>query len=142
MKIPPEIFEFLQTQRVCVFALEMLDGSPHGAAMHFAHVEEPFTFIFQTDRVYRKSEALLGKSECRATLVIGFEEGKQSKTFQLDGIAQNISENETDLKEKYFEKFPKKKAKDGPESVFFKFTPTWWRFTDWSGPEGKKVLHS
>jgi hypothetical protein len=43
----------------------------------------------------------------------------------------------------YFGKFPNKleKSKD-PKFVFFKFVPTWWRFTDWTAPEGKLIIAS
>ncbi len=102
----PDIFAFLEKQRVSVLAVEMPDGSPHAATVHFAYSQNPFLFIFETYREYRKSEALFGREESRASLVVGFQEGKASKTFQLDGVVRLLSESELDLRAKYLQKFP------------------------------------
>lgn len=137
------ILEFLVSQRVGVFAIEMLDGSPHGATLHFAHIDEPLTFIFKTSRKYRKSEALLGREVSRASFVVGFEEGSNSKTFQLDGETSVIGESESDLVEAYLTKFPEKKDKaPSVDNLYFKFTPKFWKFSDYSAPLGKKVITS
>ena len=136
-----DVFAFLKTQRVCVFAIEMMDGSPHGATVHFAHIESPPTFIVLTEKKYRKSEPLRGRAESRATMVIGFEEGSNSRTLQMDGIA-HIADT-PQIRDAYFTKFPNAKAKlTEPEDFFFTFTPTWWRFTDWTKPEGKTIYLS
>lgn len=138
----PEILEYLRTQRVCVVALEMLDGSPHAATVHFAHKEEPLIFIIQTSPTYRKSEALLNKSVVRASLVVGLEEipGGKDKTFQLDGHARLVKPNE-DFVKIYLDKFLEKDKKFS-DDMFFVVAPTWWRFTDWSKPEGKTIFTS
>jgi len=132
--------QFLKEQRVGVLAIEMMDGSPHGATVHFAYSEDPFVFYFETDKNYRKAESLYGRAQSRATLVVGFDE-TEPKTLQMDGIAELISNGERDaFEEVYFGKFPEKREKyKGPDVVIFKFTPTWWRFTDWRTPEGKKI---
>ena len=133
-----DILEYIQNQRVCVIALEMPDGSPHAATVHFAHGEDPLTFVFMTDRKYKKGEALLEKELVRASVVVGTSEEDQ-KTLQMDGIARKITRGNP-LWEAYFMKFPKKREKyNGPDDLFFSFTPTWWRFTDWTAPEGKTV---
>jgi len=41
MQIDKKILDYLKDQRVGVLAVEMLDGSPHGATVHFAHTEDP-----------------------------------------------------------------------------------------------------
>ncbi len=137
------ILEYIKSQRVGVLAVEMLDGSPHGATIHFAHTEEPLVFYFETDRNYRKCEPLFGKEKTRASFVIGSDESNM-KTLQMDGEASVVAEAEEGLFEKtYFGKFPDKEEhpKD-PETVYFKFVPTWWRFTDWKTPDGKKIWTS
>jgi len=108
----PEILDYIESQRVGVLAVEMLDGSPHGATVHFAHTNDPLVFFFETYKEYRKAEPILKNKKTRATFVIGSDESNM-KTFQLDG-----------------------------EIIFFKLTPTWWRFTDWTRSEGKYVLAS
>ncbi len=139
----PEIFEYLNTQRVGVLALEMMDGSPHGATVHFAHTEDPFVFYFETDKKYRKSEALYGREKSRASFVVGVSE-EDLKTMQLDGEVRLVRDDEKSNYEKvYFGKFPEKIGKfSGPDDVWFVFEPHWWRFTDFKAPGGKKVLVS
>jgi general stress protein 26 len=142
--MPKEILEYLKMQRVGVLAVEMLDGSPHAATVHFAHTEEPLVFWFETYREYRKAEPLFGRDKTRASFVVGTNESDM-KTFQLDGVAELIKPNEREIiNSVYLSKFPEKmeKAEKDPKVVFFKFTPTWWRFTDWKTPKGKKVLPS
>lgn len=141
--MPPEIFEYLNTERLGVLAVEMLDGSPHGATVHFAHSEEPFLFYFETDRKYRKSEALFGREKSRATFVVGVSESNL-KTLQVDGEVRLVGEGERDQFEKiYIGKFPEKEAMFSDlGKVFFKFMPLWWRFTDFKASGGKKVWSS
>jgi uncharacterized protein YhbP (UPF0306 family) len=138
-----EILDYLKTQTVSVLAVEMNDGSPHGATVHFAHNEEPLMFFFETDRDYRKSEPLLKKGSTRATLVIGVDE-KNKITFQLDGEARLLKEDEKELFNRvYFGKFPNKEKKVAdPNSLFFVFIPAWWRFTDYTTPHGRIVFNS
>lgn len=137
------ILDYLKTQRVGVLAVEMLDGAPHAATVHFAHTDEPVVFYFETDRRYRKSEPLFAWEAVRASLVIGVEESTM-KTLQLDGTARLVKADEKQLfEEVYFQKFSEKKAKySGPDVVAFSFTPTWWRFTDWTTPQGKQIWTS
>lgn len=128
-----EILEYLRTQKVCVLAVEMPDGSPHAATVHFSYIEDPFTIIILTSPSSRKYEAFI-KNPAPASIVIGTSEDTLY-TFQLDGEVR-ISDDKK-LRQLYDEKFPKAAhlfAKD----TLFTFTPTWWRFTSW--PAGKKVV--
>ncbi len=136
------MFEYIGSQRACAVALEMLDGAPHAATVHFAHVNEPLNFIIQTNPHSRKGEPLLAKTQVRTSLVVGLVEvaGGKEKTFQLDGEAQVI-EKDDPLVKVYLDKFPEKAGK-WAEDIFFKVTPKWWRFTDWSKLEGKTILNS
>ncbi|HEY4502885.1 MAG TPA: pyridoxamine 5'-phosphate oxidase family protein [Candidatus Paceibacterota bacterium] len=138
-----EIIDFINSQKICVLAVEMMDGAPHGATAHFAMSEDPLTFFFETYREYRKCEALFGREVSRATVVIGVDESI-SQTLQMDGEVCLIKSEEKELYDKvYFEKFPKKleKSKD-PKFVFFSFTPKRWQYTDFKGPNGKLILTS
>lgn len=135
-----EVLEYVKGQRVCVLAVEMLDGQPHASALHFANSNDPLVFIFETDRTYRKSEFLLGRGVTRASVVVGSSE-TDMKTLQLDGEVKLLTDST--LKELYLEKFPKKRKSPQEDNViFFTFTPTWWRFTDWTKPEGKTIFTS
>ncbi len=138
-----EILDYIQSQRVGVISLEMMDGSPHGATIHFAHIDNPLTFFFETSKKYRKYEPLSTKDITRASFVIGSDESDM-KTLQLDGTAELISKDDiTIINSVYLDKFPEKKEKSkGEDLVFFKFNPKWWRYTDWTGPNGKKIISS
>ncbi len=135
--MPKEALNFLNTQRVGVIAVKMLDDSPHGATVHFAHTENPLTFIFLTTPTYRKCEPLW-KGETIASFVVGTSE-EIMKTLQMDGAAKLADTDE--LRKVYFAKFPDKLYKH-PEDIFFTFTPTWWRYTDWTLPQGKTIFIS
>lgn len=142
--MPQEVLDYIATQRVGVLAVEMPDGSPHGATVHFAHSTCPIMFWFETNKEYRKTEALVHRPTSRASFVIGFDE-IASKTLQLDGVVRLLNseaENDT-FKTIYLHKFPDKveKAKDHKFTPFL-FTPTWWRYTDWTKLEGKLILSS
>lgn len=132
------MLDFLKTQRVGVIAVEMPDGSPHGATVHFAHTEDPFRFIFLTDPESRKHEPLAGKKTVRATFVIGASE-ETMKSLQMDGEAQLMDTPE--VRDAYLSTFPGKIEKFA-HNVLFTFSPIWWRYTDWKTPEGKKIWTS
>ncbi len=139
-----EILDFIKSQRIGVLAVEMLDGAPHAATVHFAHRDSPFQFFFETCREYRKCEPLFGRDRSRASLVIGCDESNM-RTLQLDGeVSLVTSQDDKEIFDQiYFGKFPKKKEKaEDPKYVFFSFTPSWWRFTDWTKPEGKIIITS
>lgn len=143
MRIEQEILDFITSQRVGVLAIEMPDGSPHAATVHFAHTDDPLIFYFETNKDYKKSEALFGKDVSRASFVIGTDEGTM-KTFQTDGSAQLVKAADMEqFKSIYLGKFSEKKDKSkDPKFVAFTFTPSWWRYTNFSGPNGKVVLTS
>lgn len=126
-----------------MLAVEMLDGSPHGATVHFAHTEDPLMFFFETRRQYRKAEPLMSKGAARATFVIGCDDNMK-KTMQLDGEVRILKESEKEaFKSTYLEKFPDKKEKaSSPDAILFVFIPKWWRFSDWTGPTGKVIFTS
>jgi hypothetical protein len=138
----PEALEFLGKNRVCVIAIEMSDGAPHASTVHYAHTDGPL-LLFKTDRKYRKAEPLLGKAMSRASISVGFDEGPNSKTLQMDGEASLLSKDDPMILSVYYAKFTDKEKKlDDPDAIFFKFKPTWWRYTDWSKPRGKTVFAS
>jgi uncharacterized protein YhbP (UPF0306 family) len=138
-----EILGYLSSQRIGVLAVEMADGSPHAATLHYANNGSGDMFFFKTDRAYRKSEALLSKAIVRASIVIGFSESEM-KTLQLDGEARLLEEDTQGVFESaYYGKFPeKRKLERDPNAVCFVFMPNWWRFTDWTKPKGKSIILS
>ncbi len=144
-KLPENIIKYLQSQRLGVLAVEMLDGSPHGATVHFTYDTQTDKFFFETYREYKKAEPLFGRKVTRATLVVGQDESNM-KTLQIDGTVQLIeTPDEKEIFEKvYLQVFPNKKVKyeTDPNFVIFSFSYTWWRFTDWTNPNGKEIILS
>lgn len=114
-----EILDYIKSQRVGVLAVEMLDGSPHGATVHFANTENPLQFFFETYREYRKAEALFGREISRATFVIGSDESNM-KTLQMDGEMRLVKPEEKQIIDDiYLGKFPEKKEKSKEPKVVF-----------------------
>lgn len=138
-----EILDYIASKRIGVLAIEMMDGSPHGATVHYAHAHNPLVFYFETYRHYRKAEPLFEREVSRASFVVGVDESDM-KTLQMDGMVQLLKpEEQATFDQVYLGKFPEKKEKAADAKfVFFTFTPTWWRFTDWTTPEGKQIWSS
>ncbi len=133
-----EIVSYIQGNRVCVLAVQMPDGTPHAATVHFAYDAERNLFVFETYREYRKMEAFAKDGTARASLVIGSNEGDM-RTLQIDGTAHMLSDTDEAVA-LYMKTFPEKQGKyDEHKLVFFACAPTWWRFTDWTHPAGKRV---
>ena len=128
-----KIIAFLTSHRVCSLTTLLLEGSPHGAALHYSHQEDPLLLYFSTENTSRKVEALLNGKSAKASVVIGFSE-EEWITLQMDGEVTVV--NNDQLKEVHkihYAKHPDSaKYKDDPETIFLAFTPTWWRYTDYN----------
>lgn len=126
------ITDYLQKERIGVLALELQDGSPHGAVMHFAHSADPFILYFATSSKSRKAQAFLGKTEVRATFVVGVVE-TVFETLQIDGVVRALAseEEESRFNEVYLSRFPEKADHvKNPGALRFLFVPEKWKFTD------------
>ena len=133
-----EMIAFLQKERFGSVATLLLNGDPHVATVHFAFVPETFEIIIQTNPHSRKYERLAEVGFCRASFTTGFEEIK-TIIAQFDGfVSTNVTQAQKDF---YLEKFPEKMGKYKTE-VFIVFTPDWWRYTNWTKPEGKTIFTS
>jgi general stress protein 26 len=127
----PEIIDYLKEQRVGVLAVEMPDGSPHAATLHFAHSEEPLVLYFGTGIDSVKMKSFIDKSVVRASYVIGQDENTM-KTLQMDGVLEIINSDQREVFESvYLEKYPDRKERLlSPKSAALRFTPKWWRYSD------------
>jgi general stress protein 26 len=135
-----EIIDYINSQRIGVVAVEMLDGAPHAATVHFAFGGNPESIYIMTSRDYKKCQPIIKNGKTRASFVIGTDEAEM-KTMQMDGEIEFAVLEED--KEVYFEHFPDRKDKyEEPDDVILKFTPTWWRYTDFKAANGKKFISS
>ncbi len=137
-----QITKFLENHRIAVLTTTSPDGSLHSAAVHFAYSERPFAFYFVTEVTTRKVSGLLKGEETKASLVIGFSE-EEWKTLQASGTTVIATNQALVIAQKaYYSKYPDgEKYKDDPDSVMIKFTPDWWRYTDFK-QKPKKTISS
>lgn len=119
------IFEFLNKRKLTVLSSVAPEGNPEAAVMEFA-VRKDLEIIFDTATTTRKYKNL--KENPRVAFAFGWEEWD---TVQYEGIAQEVAGDEREqYRALFLEKHPDAKKWDGlPETVYFKVTPTWIRYT-------------
>lgn len=128
------ITEFLSKNHICSFSTVLPDSSIHAAALHYSHSDNPLELYLSTDNTSRKCQGLLNGETQKAAVVIGLSE-EEWITLQLDGEVQIVSDKgEVEAIQKiHYTKNPgSEKFKDDPATVFLKFTPKWWRYTDFN----------
>lgn len=129
-----QVIEFLAKNRVSVLTTLLLDGSPHSATLHYSHIDEPLKFFFSTEKTSRKCKGLLDGKKVKASMVVGFSE-EEWITLQMDGVVKAIIDlNELRKIHKiHYAKHPNsEKYKDDSATIFLKFAPKWWRYTDYN----------
>lgn len=128
-----QVVSFLSNHRVSAFTTLLADGSPHTAALHYSHITDPLTLYFTTKRTSRKMQALASGSVVKASLVIGTND-EEWKTLQMEGEVTLVSPADIErIQDIHYRKHPNaEEFKNKPETVFLQFTPTWWRYTDFS----------
>lgn len=122
------VADFLVKERMSVMAVDLPSGAPHASAMHF--VFQDGILYFCTHSNSRKLAGLASGSTS-GSVVVGFSE-QDWVTVQLDGQIQKIelpTEKEA-IKRLIVVKYPESSKYMDETAVFLKFTPTWWRFTD------------
>ncbi len=129
-----KLAQFLTTHRVCSLTTLLPDGTPHAAALHYSHTEDPLTLYFSTEKSSRKCQGILNGESVMGSVVIGFSE-EEWVTLQMDGEVTAVSDDAV-LKKAHaihYSKHPNsEKYKDDPETLFLAFSPTWWRYTDYN----------
>jgi general stress protein 26 len=132
--IDERIANFLSKHAICALTTLLADGAPHAAALHFSHNPAPFEFYFLTKNTSRKAGGLQDAESVMAAVVVGFSE-EELITLQLDGEVSIIKDEIEldDVRRNYFDKHPgSKKYENDKAYIFLKFTPTWWRYTDYN----------
>ena len=128
------VLDFLSKERVCSLTTLLKDGSPHAAALHFSHKDSPLELYFSVERTSRKCEAIMDANMVKGSVVVGFSEVEWI-TLQMDGDVSTILD-EDELKSVqavHYAKHPdSEKYKDDPATLFLKFIPKWWRYTDFN----------
>lgn len=129
-----KIFDFLANHRVCSLTTLLNDGSPHAAALHYSNKNEPLELYFSTKNTSLKTQTLLDGKSTKASVVIGFSE-EEWITLQMDGETKAVlDKNELrSVHAIHYAKVPdSEQYKDDPATIFLKFIPKWWRYTDYN----------
>ena len=132
--IDKKVLGFLSKHRVCSLTTLLKDGSPHASALHFSHKNEPLELYFSIENTSRKCKGLLKGETVKGSVVVGFSE-KEWITLQMDGEVSAVS-GKTELEEihkiHYLKHPESEKYKDAPATIFLRFVPNWWRYTDYN----------
>lgn len=129
-----KILDFLAKHRVSSLTTLLKDGSPHASALHYSHNENPLEIYFSVDNTSLKCQGLLEGKPSKSSVIIGFSE-EEWITLQMDGDVIVISDKEElkTVQDRHYTKHPNSAAfKDVPTTIFLKFTPRWWRYTDYN----------
>lgn len=128
------VLKYLDSHNIAVLTTLLPDGSPHSASLHYSHNSNPFEIYFSTERTSRKCKGLLNGEVVKASLVVGFSE-EEWITVQMDGEVTTVTGKDelVSLHKVHYAKHPgSEEYKENPDSVFLKFTPYWWRYTDYN----------
>ena len=130
----PRLLNYLSNNWVCTLSVITPDGFPHSSTMHYAHIDEPLTLYFSSDRSSRKCLSLLNGDLVKASVVIGFSD-EEGKTLQMDGEVKLLREESViaKAKETLFTKHPESNEfESDPNTVYLEFSPKWFRYTDYN----------
>jgi general stress protein 26 len=132
-RVDGKIVAFLEKHRVCSLTTMLPDNIPHAAALHYSTNGDLFELYFSTEKSSKKCEGLLSGKTVKSSLVVGFSE-EEWVTLQMDGEVEVVSDNDLEKVQKiHYARHPNSaKYKDKPETIFLKFTPKWWRYTDYN----------
>lgn len=111
-----KVLDFLASHRICSLTTLLSDGSPHAAALHYSHKDEPLELYFSTENTSRKCQALLDGKTVKASVVVGFSE-EEWITLQMDGDVRAILD---------------KNELTPIQTIHYAKHPTWWRYTDYN----------
>ncbi len=122
-----KILDFMKTQKLMVLSTIHPNGGPEAAVMEFA--EDKLELIFDTFTSYRKYRNL--KANPSVAAVIGWDNGI---TVQYEGLARELSgkEKEQAIQLRIAKMPHAKKFASMKEVVYFKISPVWIRYADYS----------
>lgn len=129
----PKAVALLAKERVCVVAVVLSDGSPHVAEVHYSETLDPVKLFIQTYPTL-KVRALEEKGGLgKAAVVLNLAESEM-KSLQMRGEMRIVT-NEKEIENTantHYRKHPEAAKYRDAETVFLEFTPTWWRYSDFT----------
>lgn len=127
----PIALKLIEKERVCVISVVLKDGSPHNATVHYSYQLEPLRIFIQTYPTVKVQAVSEKGGSAKAAVVIGFSE-EELVTLQMRGQVGIVSN--TDYLERiykiHYARHPEAEKYKSPTTVFFEFTPAWWRYSD------------
>lgn len=130
----PEVYEFMNKERLAVLSTVTDSGQPQSALMGMA-VTPQLEIIFDTVKSSRKYPNL--KKNPRVAWVVGCT---TEVTVQYEGVAEELGGEELPKYKKiYFGVFPDGPARESwPGITYFVVRPTWVRYCDYN-PESRRI---
>jgi hypothetical protein len=125
--------DLLNKERVCVISVTLADGSPHAAVVHYSQTIEPVKLFIQTYPTVKVDAIKTKGAVAKAAVVVGVDE-KSMVELQMRGnvrIVTDQQELEAVYKVHYAKQSHAEKYKS-ESTVFLEFTPTWWRYSDFT----------
>lgn len=138
-----KIIDFLTKERVCGLTLVLPDGTPHSSAMHFWITKDPFNIYFLTKNTSKKFGKVQSEGKTQASIVSGFDEDAMVE-YQATGEVSVVSDKIEFEKQKALDvvkNLHHEKFYSDPSVVILKFTPSWWRYTEFKS-QPKLILSS
>lgn len=125
------LLEFLRSRRYAVQSSLHPDGAPQSAVVGIA-VSDDFEIVFDTLASSRKGQNLRRRSEI--ALVIGSLEGKDERTVQYEGLADEPTGPElARLTALYLRVFPDgQERQQWPGLTYIRTIPKWFRYSDYN----------
>ncbi len=138
-------FAFLNEHTAGVLSTLSADGAPHARTIYYA-ADDAFAIYFMTLTGTRKIDDINGDG--RAAFVVSSED--KPRTLQIEGTIANLTETATItpvvrrlsdiMQAKGFLSAPLTHLDPGHSIVFYKLTPTWVRFGDFTDGIGDKIV--
>lgn len=127
------IKQYLTSEPIGVLSVKLDDGTLHAATIHFSETFEPFKLYMATANTTVKVQPFLKGESGPAAMVIGVSE-ETWITLQLHGTLRAVLDPEEVEKVAaiHYGKHQKAGKYRTPKTMFLEFTPTWWRYTDFS----------
>lgn len=125
------LLAFLRSRRYAVQSSIHPRGAPQSAIVGIA-VSDDFEIVFDTLGTSRKAQNLRARGDI--AFVIGSLEGKDERTVQLEGRADEPQDAErARLMELYFAVFPDGRERlQWPGLTYVRVTPQWLRYSDYN----------
>ncbi len=134
------IYDYLAQEPIGVLTVLLPDGSPHSATVHYSSQLDPLTLYISTDQKTRKAEVFKTQDSTKASFVVGVSEATWL-TLQMHGEA-NVVRDPEELKAAqaiHYAKHPKALPYKNDDTIVIKFTPTWWRYSDYTARPPKII---